>query len=242
MFDSYASVPDYQTINTSSNSNWYFDVRVFHFSGIRELSKNPYGTITAYNVSGVSNMGISLTPLFYPPAAYALEYNAQTGFFIEFELGTTAKTTRHPNIADFHFVLYQHDPKWGQRSAVQRYQCFFPDWFERTVVGRELVCGAADATAHAAATGTATTRPLAGDFRLKFEETTQWDDSFTQQYSIMPMRYQEPWGWHVNSSSDPDSPAMMEVRPWTMTATGPASAALRRASVAIRTSSGRKPR
>ncbi len=45
------------------------------------------------------------------------------------------KTTKHPNTADFHFVLYKHNPAWGNRSAVQRFQCFFPDWFNRTVAG-----------------------------------------------------------------------------------------------------------
>ena len=124
-----------QTIDTSSNSNWYFAGIGFHWVWHPQLSESPYGTITAHNVSGVSDTGLSLTPLFYPPAAYAIEYNAQTGLFIEFELGTTPKTTKHPNTADFHFVLYQHNPKWGNRSAVQRYQSFFPDWFTRTISG-----------------------------------------------------------------------------------------------------------
>ena len=173
MFDSGNNVPDYQTINTSSNSNWYFAYEAFHFQRHPRLSENPYGTITGYNVSGVSNMGISLTPLLYPPAAYALEYNAQTGFFIEFELGTTAKTTRHPNTADFHFVLYQHNPKWGQRSAVQRYQSFFPDWFNRVALasgGNWFVRPGDASTRHA--------HTLPEDFRMKYSETVVWQDSY----------------------------------------------------------------
>ena len=180
------SVNDYQTISTSSNSNWYFANDAFYLEKHPQLSKNPYGTITAYNVSGVSNMGISLTPLFFPPAAYAIEYNKQTGFFIEFELGTTSKTTLHQNTADFHFVLYQHDPVWGNRSAVQRYQGFFPSWFERTVTGGDWFVDPGESNMPA----------TPEDFRMKFSETCSWQDSYYNSHGILQMRYSEPWAWH----------------------------------------------
>ena len=176
-----------QVISTSPNTNWYFAATGFHWVWHPQLSQNPYGTITAYNVSGVSNMGISLSPLFYPPCAYAIEYDAQTGFFIEFELGTTPKTTKHPNTADFHFVLYQHNPKWGNRSAVQRYQSFFPDWFNRATTGGNWF---GDVT-HANYPATTT------DFRMKYAEGTAYDDSITEADGILTMNYTEPWCFHT---------------------------------------------
>ena len=133
-------------------------------------------------------MGISLTPLFYPPAAYALEYNKQTGFFLEFELGTTAKTTRHANTADFHFVLYQHTPKWGNRSSVQRYQSFFPVWFDRTVTGGNWFVDPGETNMPTTPT----------DFRMKYSEGVGFADTYTQSNGIYTMRYHEPWAWHVN--------------------------------------------
>ncbi len=160
-------VNDLQTIDTSSKGNWYFANDHFHWSRHPDLSINPYGTITK---TASPAMGLSLTPLFFPPAAYAIEYNVQTGFFIEFELGTTAKTLKHPNTADFHFVLYQHDPKWGNRSAVQRFQSFFPLWFNRVVSGGNWFIDPSPRSKIPA---------TPEDFRFKFSETCGWDDDYT---------------------------------------------------------------
>ncbi len=200
VYDSSRSINDYQTIDTSS-STWYFAYDLFYMSKHPALSKNPYGTITRNGSgSGSADMGISLAPLFYPPQAFLIEYYKQTGLFIEFELGTTPKTTRHPNTADFHFVLYQHNPKWGNRSAVQRFQGFFPSWFERTVSGGNWFVD----IAHDTNSGDYPTTPE--DWRMKFGETVAWDDSFTQSHSILTMRYEEPWSWHEFT----EDPSLME--------------------------------
>jgi len=182
-------VNDVVVINTSSTSNWYFANDHFHWSRHPDLSINPYGTITRHGSgSGTTDVGLSISPLFYPPCAYAIEYNAQTGLFIEFELGTTAKTTKHPNTADFHFVLYRHDPKWGNRSAVQRYQSFFPRWFMRTVSGGNWFIDPSPRT-HLPTTPE--------DFGLKFSETCGWDDAYSDAHGMITVRYVEPWGWHI---------------------------------------------
>ncbi len=181
-----------QTI-ASGSSNWYFANVGFHWQWHPQLSINPYGTVTT---TASPAMGLSLTPLFYPPASYAIEYNSQTGFFIEFELGTTSKTTKHPNTADFHFVFYQHNPKWGNRSAVQRFQSFFPQWFRRSVSGGNWFIDCSHANYPTTPT----------DFRLKFGETTSWADSTTQADGMLMARYIEPWCWHIWT---PDSPSSL---------------------------------
>jgi len=177
-----------QTI-VSGSSNWYFANIGFHWQWHPQLSVNPYGTVTK---TTSPTMGLSLTPLFYPPAAYAIEYNSQTGFFIEFELGTTSKTTKHPNTADFHCVFYKHNPAWGNRSAVQRYQSFFPQWFRRSVTGGNwyVDCNHANYP----------TTPE--DFRLKFDECVGWSDATTEAHGMLTCRYIEPWCWHIWSASD----------------------------------------
>lgn len=35
--------------------------------------------------------------------------------------------------APFRILVYRHDPRWGLRSALQRYYGFFPQWFQRRV-------------------------------------------------------------------------------------------------------------
>ncbi len=35
------------------------------------------------------------------------------------------------------------------------------------------------------------------DFRAKYQEGTNWDDSYTQTNNILTMRYQEPWAMHI---------------------------------------------
>ncbi len=177
-----------QTI-ASGSSNWYFASIGFHWQWHPQLSVNPYGTVTK---TSSPTMGLSLTPFFYPPSAYAIEYNSQTGFFVEFELGTTSKTTKHPNTADFHFAFYKHDPKWGNRSAVRRFQSFFPQWFRRSVSGGNWYVDCTHSNYP--------TNP--GDFRLKFGETTSWADATTQADGALMCRYIEPWCWHVWSASD----------------------------------------
>jgi len=182
-----------QTINTGT-SNWYFASGITHWGLHPYLSVNPYGSITRYGSgSGSADMGISLAPLFYPPAAYAIEYNGQGGFWIDFELGTTSKTTKHPNTADFHFVLYQNSPKWGNRSTVQRYQSFFPTWFNRTVSGGNW---------YVSPSPKSNLPPTPSDFRFKFCEGGGYDDSYAQQWGLITCVYTEPWCWHV-WSEDP---------------------------------------
>jgi len=179
-----------ETIDTSSIGNWYFANDVFRGPKHPYLSINPYGAISRTTSPA---MGLSLTPLFYPPQAYAIQYNSQFGFRLEFELGTTPKTLKHPNTAEFHFVLYRHNPAWGQRSAVERFQGFFPAWFDRTVSGGNWFL---DQVGHDAVTGHDNLPPTPEDFRLKFGQGTRWDDDYTIAHGILTLREQEPWAWH----------------------------------------------
>ncbi len=109
-----------RTISDGGGANWYFVNSHFHQARHPDLSDNPFGAIDT------SNMGLSLTPVFYPPQAYAIQYNSQGGFWIEIEMGVTYKTTRHPNQASFSFIMYQHDPNLGGPQRGARVYSFFP--------------------------------------------------------------------------------------------------------------------
>jgi hypothetical protein len=47
------------------------------------------------------------------------------------DLGLTAATAKFQNRADFSFEIYRCDPRWGLRSAAERYYRLFPQLFEK---------------------------------------------------------------------------------------------------------------
>ena len=176
------SVINTQTI-ASGSTNWY--ITPFHFWQQRhpDLSQNPFATVTK---TTSPTMGLSLAPMFIPPQAYVTEYNSQGGFWIEFEMGTTNSTSKHVNTAEFHFVLYKHNPAWGNRSAAAALLRVLPA-VVRPPPLRQLVHRSGRGQPHRHADG----------FPLKYQEGTNWDDSYTQTNNILTMRYQEPWAMHI---------------------------------------------
>jgi len=168
----------------AGSGNWYFANYHFHQARHPDLSLNPFGAVTK---TTSPTMGLSLSPFFYPPSAYAIQYNSQGGFWIEFELATTSLTTKHPNTADFHFVLYKHDPFWGDRSAVKKFQDAFPAWFARAYPGGNWYLDP----------GTSGRPTTPSDFALKYQEGYNWSDSWTDANNIYTCKYQEPWCWHL---------------------------------------------
>jgi len=51
------------------------------------------------------------------------------GISVTFTLGLTAETVHRPSAATFRVIVYRIDPKWGIRSAAERYRTFFPELF-----------------------------------------------------------------------------------------------------------------
>jgi len=63
---------------------------------------------------------------------YRLAYDAsRRALEAEFDLGLTPETTAFPSRADFHLLVYPHDPQWGFRDAVERYYRLFPEYAVR---------------------------------------------------------------------------------------------------------------
>ncbi len=153
------------------------------------LSDTPISNISAYGVAGVSNMGLSLSPLLIPAEPWAMEYNKQTGFFFESELGTTPKTTVHPNTANVNCVLYKNNPQWGYRSAIQRYEGFFPNYYLKRVSGGCWFLLPGDTT-------NMPNDPIS-DFGFKFGECNYWTNSYWDSRNVYVMSYCEPWGLHT---------------------------------------------
>jgi len=173
---------DIGATQTVDSRNWFFNGYAFQQARHKQLSDNPWGSITK---TTSPKMGLTLAPLFSPPQAYALMYYYKSGFSIEFELGTSALTTKHPNTADFHFVFYKHNPDWGQRSAVARYYGFFPAWFAKTSLDGNWMDEY----------GNYPNNPA--DFAIQYYETDHWNTQWALDNGIYSCKYAEPWCQHI---------------------------------------------
>jgi len=170
---------------TNGSGNWYFVNSHFHQARHADLSLNPFGAITK---TTSTTMGLSLSPVLYPPQAYAIQYNSQGGFWIEIELGVTPNTTRHANTASFSFILYQHDPNWGDRSAVARYYSFFPGWFTKLSPGGNWLVDY----------GYYPSNP--SQLAIKYLETNNFATTWTDSNGIYDCKYNEAWCYHWGST------------------------------------------
>ena len=124
-----------QTI-ASGSSNWY--ITPFHFWQQRhpDLSQNPFATITK---TASPAMGLSLAPMFVPPQAYVTEYNSQGGFWIEFEMGTTNKTTQAPEHRGIPLRAVQTQPQLGEPLRGAALLRLLPAVVRSLRAGRQLV-------------------------------------------------------------------------------------------------------
>ena len=111
-------------------------------SGIEEyantvnMHSGANGKMSLYPLAAIwnTNTGLAIGMDMGYPAQYRLVYHAATKqFMIAYDLGLSPETRLHPNRADFRFVLFQFDPQWGFRAALQRYYEIFPEGFKRRV-------------------------------------------------------------------------------------------------------------
>lgn len=105
------------------------------------------GLMSIYPWSALTSKeaGLSLAvPIGAGPRVHRIEYDGKAKLFSQlFFLGLSKTAMKIPQKASGDFLLYQHDPKWGFRSAARRYYGFFPDNFEKRP-GREENLGYAN--------------------------------------------------------------------------------------------------
>lgn len=94
-------------------------------SGVGECSIYPWSAVTT------ANAGLTLAlPLSQGPRVFLLQHDQRAReTSITFFFGLTKDAGRHPSRAPFSFVLYTADPRWGMRSAMERYYRLFPESF-----------------------------------------------------------------------------------------------------------------
>jgi hypothetical protein len=98
------------------------------YSRTQPIGSGSNGNQSVYPVANIRNKttGLALALDMNFPAQYRLGYNAGTQqFFIAYDFGLTPEKPR----ADFRFIVYRTDPQNGFRSAVDKLQKIFPDYF-----------------------------------------------------------------------------------------------------------------
>ena len=99
-----------------------------------KMSRYPLAAVWRETRAPVS---LALTLDIDHPAQYRLVAHAGTKqFFIAYDFGLAQDTARFPGSADFRFILYRFDPRWGFRAALQKFYDIFPRQFTKRV-GRE---------------------------------------------------------------------------------------------------------
>ncbi len=63
------------------------------------------------------------------PRMFRLSYDTVNGYCLNWEFGLAKDATKHPRRATFQALLYRLDPRWGFRSAAQRYYELRPQHF-----------------------------------------------------------------------------------------------------------------
>ena len=104
------------------------------FANTVNLRCGSNGKMSLYPLAAVWNdhAGLALALDMDHPAQYRLDYHAGTKqFFIAYDFGLARDTARFPSSAEFRFVLYGFDPRWGFRAALQKYYDIFPQHFTR---------------------------------------------------------------------------------------------------------------
>ena len=152
------------------------------------------GTESLYPLAAIYNgqAGLALALDMAQPAQFRLGYHAGTRqLFIAYDFGLAPETERFPGAADFRFVLFRFDPRWGFRAAFEKLTAIFPDYFYARAREQGLWMPFTDVS----------TVQDWQDFGFKFHEgnnNVAWDDA----HGILSFRYTEPMTWWMRLAKD----------------------------------------
>ncbi len=151
-----------------------------------------------------SQSGIALAVDMAKPAQYRLACHAGTKqLLLAYDLGLVPETTRFPSGAEFRFVLFRFDPRWGFRSAWDKYTALFPAHFNLRSKDQGIWMPFTDVST------------VSGwqDFGFRYHEGNN-NVPFDDANGILSFRYTEPMTWWM--PMDPALPrtlaAALEVR------------------------------
>jgi len=152
------------------------------------------GTESVYPLAAIfhDDAGLALALDMAQPAQFRLGYHAGTRqLYIAYDFGLAPETERFPGAADFRFVLFRFDARWGFRAAFEKLMAVFPDYFYVRAREQGLWMPFTDVS-------TVQGWP---DFGFKFHEgnnNVAWDKA----HGILSFRYTEPMTWWMRLAKD----------------------------------------
>lgn len=159
------------------------------------------GTMSRYPLGCVSssNLGLAVGIPMDCPRLFRIAYSADFGLlYIAFDLALTKHTKKFPNRATLSFVVYNFDPRWGMRAALDRYYRIFPQFFTKRLEREGIWMPFGDIS------------KVEGfeDFGFAFHELGS-NIEFDEEHGIYSFRYIEPSSHHM--PIDPSLPRTEEV-------------------------------
>ena len=143
-----------------------------------------YPFATVHNSTAAFSLAVPMGPLMD-----RLSYDDSQGFRVTYDVGLSTATTSSPSTAKFSFWIYTNNPKWGMRSAAEKYYALNPGSFttNATVQG---------------AWALKNTLPLSSvpdheDFGWGYEETDS-ELAFDNANGIVGLHYMSFPQWDIN--------------------------------------------
>ncbi len=129
---------DLETARTVGTKGTFENTRgIREFASLPEWRDKPVLSMGKHSTNFCSVMtgpvGVCYAVPLDQPRVFRTGYDAGRGlFYIVFDVAFVAETLP-PGTAEFTFHIYQCDPKWGMRSALDRYYHLFPQFFAKHV-------------------------------------------------------------------------------------------------------------
>ncbi|MBV9866180.1 MAG: hypothetical protein JO316_12575 [Abitibacteriaceae bacterium] len=145
------------------------------------------GTMSLYPLAAVwhQQAGLALAIDMGQIAQYRVAYNAGTKqLFIAYDFGLVKETSHFPSSADFRFVIYKFDPRWGFRAALRKMHDIFPSYFQVRSPHQGLWMPFTDIS----------TVQDWQDFGFRYHEGDN-NVPFDDAHDILSFRYTEPMTW-----------------------------------------------
>lgn len=158
------------------------------------------GMMSLYPLGAIWNekVGFALGLDMARPAVSRIGYHAGTKqFYVAYDFGLVKDTERFPGGADFRFVIYKFEPRWGFRAAFQKYLEIFPDYFAVRSKTQGIWMPFTDVSKV----------QDWQDFGFRYHEgnnNVPWDDA----HGVLSFRYTEPMTWWMPMDKrEPRTPA-----------------------------------
>ncbi|MBL9139451.1 MAG: hypothetical protein JNK85_26515 [Verrucomicrobiales bacterium] len=192
----YAAVPV-----DATGWQWWQDIRGAtkiegrdEFANVTSVRAGGTGTMSVYPLAAVTQeaKGLGLGLDMGRPSLYRLAYHAGTRqLFAVCDFGLVRETERFPGGADFRFVLFRFDGRWGFRAAWAKYQQLFPDHFVVRSRSQGIWMPFTDIST------------VAGwqDFGFRYQEGAP-NIPFDDRNGILSFRYTEPMTWWMPMSPE----------------------------------------